>query len=273
MADTGKSGIHAGHRARIRERFRHEGLTGFSEHEVLELLLTYAIPQRDVNPLAHELIAMFGSLAGVLEADEEELLRVPGVGANTASILTLIPPLLSYYQMNVMGPRPMINNLADAKAYCKALFLGAHRERVYMICVDQSGRVLHPALLHEGTLDEVTLYPREIVQTALRHNAYGVILAHNHPGGIPAPSHADYVTTENIVNSLKIVGIRVVDHIIIAGDSSYSMTRASQRGDGLGNDLSYQVRSSIVSGTRGSLRAQSDGEWISLSFEGWEEQP
>ena len=273
MSDTRKSGIHAGHRARIRERFRQEGLAGFSEHEVLELLLTYAIPQRDVNPLAHELIAMFGSLAGVLEADEEELLRVSGVGANAASIITLIPPLLAYYQMNAMGTRPVINNLADARTYCSALFMGAHRERVYMICIDQSGRVLHPALLHEGTLDEVTLYPREIVQTALRHNAFGVILAHNHPGGIAAPSHADYVTTENIVSALGIVNIRVVDHIILAGNSSYSMTRASQHGDGLGKDLSYMIRSSVVSGKRGNLRAQTEGEWISLSFGEGEIQP
>ena len=273
MTDTRKSGIHAGHRARIRERFRQEGLTGFSEHEVLELLLTYAIPQRDVNPLAHELVALFGSLAGVLEADEEELLRVSGVGANAASLITMIPPLLAYYQMNAMGTRPVINNLADARAYCGALFMGAHRERVYMICIDQSGRVLHPALLHEGTLDEVTLYPREIVQTALRHNAYGVILAHNHPGGIAAPSRADYETTQNIVAALAIVQVRVVDHIILAGDSSYSMTRASQHGDGLGKDLSYLMRSSTVSGTRGNLRAQADGEWIGLSFEAGENQP
>ena len=273
MTDTRKSSIHAGHRARIRERFRQEGLTGFSEHEVLELLLTYAIPQRDVNPLAHELINRFGSLAGVLEADEQELLRVSGVGANAASILTLIPPLLAYYQMNALGARPVIQNLAEARAYCHALFMGAHRERVYMLCMDQVGHVLHPALLHEGTLDEVKLYPREIVQTALRYNAYGVILTHNHPGGIAVPSHADYVTTKSIVVALATVQVRVVDHIIVAGASSFSINRACQHGDGLGKDLSYLIRSSVVSGTRGSLRAQPGGEWISLTFDDTEDQP
>ena len=220
MPETRKSGIHAGPRGRIRERFRKEGLTGFSEHEVLELLLTFAIPQRDVNPLAHELIDLFGSLAGVLEANEQELMRTCGVGENAASLLTLITPLLSYYQMNALGERPIINNLADAKAYCAALFMGAHRERVFMICLDQSGHVLHRALMQEGTLDEAPLYPREIVSTALRYNAFGVILTHNHPGGIAAPSNADYRATQAILTALSTIDVRVVDHVIIAGDSS-----------------------------------------------------
>ena len=273
MSDTRRPGIHAGHRARIRQRFRQEGLSAFSEHEVLELLLTFAIPQRDVNPLAHELVSLFGSLAGVLEADEKELLRVPGVGENAASLITLIPPLLSYYQLSAMGERPVINTLADAKAYCAALFAGAHRERIYMICLDQSGHVLHPALMHEGTLDEVPLYPREIISTALLYNAFGVIITHNHPGGIAAPSRADYAATDALVKALATIDVRVVDHVIIAGNASYSMSRASQLGDGTGSDLSYLMRSSAVPGTRGNLRASAEGDWICLSASDGETVP
>ena len=146
MAEKEKS-IHAGHRERIRNRLRNEGLASFSEHEVLELLLTYAIPRQDVNPMAHELIARFGRLSNVLEADESELLQVKGLGANAALLLTMMPQLMRYYQMNALGERPVIVNLSDAEAYCAPLFLGAHEEHIYLICLDQKGHVLHLSLL------------------------------------------------------------------------------------------------------------------------------
>lgn len=267
-----ESALHSGHRERIRERFRTEGLSGFSEHEVLELLLTYAIPQRDVNPLAHHLIDTFGSLANVLDADIDELTRVAGVGTNTATMLTLVPQLLSFYQISALGKRPVIRNFEQARSYCGALFMGARCERVYMICLDQSGRVIHPVLLHEGTLDEVSLYPREIVRIALRHNSYGVLLAHNHPGGDAGPSQADYDTTRAIVSALLSVQVRVIDHLIFTKDVVYSMTRASQiSGDGGG--FSYMMRSSDVSLSRGSLRTQDEDDWISLTFDGGKGAP
>ena len=270
MAETAKksAGIHAGHRERVRERFRQEGLAAFSEHEVLELLLTYAIPQRDVNPLAHELIAQFGSLAGVLEADERELLRVDGVGAKAASLLTLIPQLLGRYQMSRMGARPVIENLAQAKEYCGALFFGAQEERVYMICMDQAGHVLHPALVRKGTLDAVPLYAREIVELALRYNPYAVLLTHNHPSGYAFPSQADYDVTSMIVGALTVVGVRVVDHLILSPYDAYSMTQHSEMGDTcLTDDFSYRTRSSSVPGKRGSLRADEDDSWICLTVD------
>lgn len=145
--------VHAGHRARLRERFLKEGLSGFSEHEVLELLLMFAIPQKDVNPLAHALIGRFGSLSAVLEASPAELMRVAGVGQNAAALLSLMPQLMGYYQHSAMGAKPSITNLSGAKRYAGALFFGVHEECVYMICLDQSGRVLSPALLHKGTID------------------------------------------------------------------------------------------------------------------------
>ena len=111
----------------------------------------FAIPQRDVNPLAHRLIERFGSLSAVLETAPSELKRVDGVGENAAVLLSLMPQLLSYYQHSAMGSKPVITNLAEARRYAGALFFGLHEERVYMICMDQSGRVLRPALLHKGT--------------------------------------------------------------------------------------------------------------------------
>ena len=144
-------GIHAGHRERLRERFRREGLEGFSEHEVLELLLMYAIPQKDVNPLAHTLIKHFGSLAGVLDAHESELTNVPGIGKNAALLLTLMPKLFGVYQRSSLGAKPTLSTLGDAKKFCSSLFMGVHDERFYAICLDQMGHVLYTELLFEGT--------------------------------------------------------------------------------------------------------------------------
>lgn len=259
--------IHAGHRERVRERFRTGGLQSFSEHEVLELLLMYAIAQRDVNPLAHELIARFGTLSNVLDADESELMRVPGVGRNAALLLTMMPQLMRRYQQSALGTKPVITNFEEARAYCAPLFWGAKDEHVYLICLDQSGRVLHPALLHTGTIDEVPLYPRLVVETAIRHHAHAVLLAHNHPGGIAEPSQADYDATVSLVSTLGGIQIRLMDHLIFSDERVYSMIRSSQFGsDHPDSNFSYVVRSRNVPGRRGTLKEEND-EWICLTEE------
>lgn len=264
MEKNEKKSIHAGHRERLRERLRKEGLESFSEHEVLELLLTYAIPQRDVNPLAHELIARFGSLSNVLNADEEELLRVSGVGKNAALLLSMMPQLMRYYQLNALGDKPTIINLSDAKAYCAPLFLGAVQEHLYMVCMDQSGRVQHLSLMHSGTADEVAVYPQLIAKTALRYNAFAVLLAHNHPSGMLYPSQADLDSTCAVVSALAAIGVRLVDHLIFAGGESYSMIRSSIYGDmEAPEDFSYMMKSRNVPGARGRLRETQDG-WFFL---------
>lgn len=220
-----KESIHAGHRERIRQRFREQGLTGFAEHEALELLLTFAIARKDVNPLAHELIAQFGSLSAVLEADESELLRVKGVGENTAALITLMPELFGFYRRSAMGERPRVTNYAEAKAYCQSLFFGAQEEMVYVLCLDQGGRVIHPALLRRGTVDEVSIYPREVVEMVIRYHAHAVLLTHNHPSGSAYPSQADIDVTMRIVKALDAIGVAMTDHLILSGDEVYSMMR------------------------------------------------
>ena len=262
MADKEKS-IHSGHRERIRNRVRNEGMYSFSEHEVLELLLTYAIPRQDVNPLAHELIARFGRLSNVLEADEKELLQVKGMGASAALLLTMMPQLMRYYQRNAMGERPVIINLADAKAYCGPLFLGAHEEHIYLLCLDQKGRVRHLALLQTGTIDEVPLYPRKVVEMALRHNAHSVILAHNHPSGIAEASQADVNTTREIASALHMIGIKLVDHVIFAGEGCYSMVRERKMEQEM-DDASVSYVGGNALGRRAGLREEQE-EWIALT--------
>lgn len=264
MAEKEKS-IHAGHRERIRERLRTAGLSAFSEHEVLELLLTYAIPQRDVNPLAHELIAVFGSLNAVLSADENELLRVKGMGKSAALLLTMMPQLMRYCQMNALGERPRIMTVTDARAYCAPLFFGVTEEQIYMLCLDQAGHVLHRTLLHTGTVDQVALHPRTVVETALRHSAYSVILAHNHPSGVAAPSQQDLDVTKQITTALYLIGIQLVDHMIFAGHEAYSMIRGRPiSGAAEETPFCYVVSAAQK---RGGLRDE-EYEWVSFAPDG-----
>ena len=265
MADKEKS-MHAGHRERLRERLRTAGLSAFSEHEVLELLLTYAIPQRDVNPLAHELIAVFGSLNAVLSADENELLRVKGMGRSAALLLTMMPQLTRYCQMHSLGERPTIVTMEDARAYCAPLFFGVAEEQIYMLCLDQAGHVLHRSLLHTGTVDQVALHPRTVVETAIRHKAHSVILAHNHPSGVAAPSQPDIDVTKRITTALYLIGIQLVDHMIFAGSEAYSMVRGRCMG-AAGEDaaFSYMVRAGEKQAS--GLRDE-EYEWVSLAPDG-----
>lgn len=261
MTEKEKS-IHAGHRERLRERLRTAGLGAFSEHEVLELLLTYAIPQRDVNPLAHELIAVFGSLNGVLNAQESELLRVKGMGKNAALLLTMMPQLMRYYQLHARQERPVILTQADARAYCTPLFLGAAEEAIYMLCLDQAGHVLHRALLHTGTVDCVALHPRKVVEIALRHGAYSVMLVHNHPSGAAFPSRQDVEATRQITSALYPIGIQLVDHMIFAGEDVYSMIRGRLMG-GAREDAGFCYAVPAQDAQAGGLR-DAQYEWVSF---------
>lgn len=220
-----RTSVHKGHRERLKQRMFREGLQGFAPHEALELLLCFAIPQRDVNPLAHQLLAVFGSLSGVLEASPEELLRCPGVGANAAALLTMMPQLAGYYMRDKLRERPVLQNAGEAGAYCRTLFFGQANEAVYMICLDAQARVIHPALLQQGTIDESAVYARDVMETALRHNAHTVVLTHNHPGGTPLPSPADYEVTKMVIDTLSVVGISTIDHIIVADGEFFSMAQ------------------------------------------------
>lgn len=214
--------LHEGHRQRVRARFLAEGLDAFEDHQVLELLLFYSIPIRDTNELAHRLIKEFGSLANVLEADPRELCRIPGVKENTAVLLSLLPQLARRYFKGKWGGKPELNSSSKAGEYAVSLFVGRSYEAFYIVCLDAQNRVNYAALVQEGTINEAAVYPRLVVEAALRHQANCVILAHNHPGGTLRPSEADIQVTKKIVAALGSIGVHVADHIIVAGEGYYS---------------------------------------------------
>jgi DNA repair protein RadC len=216
--------VHSGHRQRLKETALETNLAGLSSYQVLELLLFYAMPYRDTNELAHELIEHFGSLAGVLNADYQRRLEVKGVGPHAATLLTLMPALYRRYQQDLGEEKTSLLNREQSLKYIRCLFIGKSYEEFYMVCLNSQYRVLQPVMLNRGSLSEVTVYPRVAVEVALRHKAKYVILAHNHPGGSIQPSADDVKLTEKITAVLAELSIRVLDHLVISGDSYFSFS-------------------------------------------------
>lgn len=214
--------MHEGHRKRLKQRFLEEGLDSFEDHQVLELLLFYAIPRKDTNELAHKLIQKYGSLSAVLESDSIELATTDGISDNSAVLLTLIPSISRYYLKDKWGKKERIDSSTKAGKYSVDLFAGRSYEMFYLICLDTQNKITHAALVHEGTINEVPIYPRIIVETALRHKANSVVLAHNHPSGTIEISKADEEATKKIKAALNAISIQVMDHIIVAGNSYIS---------------------------------------------------
>lgn len=221
----GKESIHTGHRARLKQEFMTRGLDGWPEHKVLELLLCYAIPQGDVNPLAHRLVERFGDLAGILDAPMEALKEVPGMGEHSAVLMKLIPQVCGRYLSEVQGVRPdeTADRVTDYARLLLPCFMGATHEKCCMISLDSRRKVVGVDVISEGSLDSVNLDARIVMETALLRNARGVVLAHNHVGAYATPSLADIETTRDLVTLLERVRIQLIDHLVFNGEEYTSM--------------------------------------------------
>lgn len=217
--------VHEGHRQRLRDRFLTDGLDGFAPHEVLELLLCYAIPQRNVNPLAHELLAHFGTLHSVFEAAPEQLMQVEGIGPYAAAFLHLMAPLSRRIELSRMGQKPRLQNRKEAQAYCVNLLSGLHHEHFYLLALDMQMFLTGTVLIGQGSLTEVPAYPRLAVEAAIKSGAHSVILCHNHPGGSAEPSQADLQATYRLAEALSGIDVPVADHIIVAGIQAVSLVQ------------------------------------------------
>ena len=224
--------IHKDHRQRVRERYLKEGLDGFSEVQVLELLLFYVIPRQDTNPIAHRLLKRFGSLYQVLEAPVEELEKVEGIGPNAALLLSLITAVARVYAVNRTEKQKILRTIEDCGEYLKSFFIGRRSEMVYLLCLDAKCKVLGCREIGEGSVNSANVPIRRIVETALGLNATSVMLAHNHPSGIALPSGEDVLTTHRVAAALSTVDIVLVDHIIVADDDYVSMVQSGHRFDG-----------------------------------------
>lgn len=209
-------GVHDGHRDRMRRRFLANDLRGFAEHEALELLLYYAIPRGDVNPLAHALMDRFGSLSGVLAAPAELLTQVEGVGERTAMLLRLVPQIAQKARLADLEREVVLNTREKVGAYLLELFSQERNEAVYQVCLDGKGKLLACRRLGEGSASAVNLDVRKIVQNAITFCASSVILAHNHPSGVALPSQEDYAATQRVKTALESVDVKLEDHLVVA---------------------------------------------------------
>ena len=216
-------GVHDGHRKRLKTQFLIHG-EDFHDHQLLELLLCYAIPQGDVNGLAHALLDQFGSLAGVFDALPPSLARVDGVGEHTAVLLKLIPKLAGRYSTIRSSPGDILASSRAARDYLLPYFqTGPRNEMVYLVCMDAKYKVLGCHKLGEGTVNAADITPRRVVELALAHNASAVLLAHNHVSGLALPSNADLLTTETLARVLREVGVELADHLIFTEDDMVSL--------------------------------------------------
>lgn len=211
-----------GHRNRVRERYLNTGLDTFQDYEALELLLFYAIPRKDTKSTAKNLISRFGSLPAVLDATLEELTEA-GLSPNAAILLKLVPDMNRYYAVKTDGAGQKVHSTSDAGKILCAMFRHEQTESVRLLCLNAGGKVLKLALLNEGDINAVHFSVRKIVETALSAKAVSVILSHNHPGGTLTPSREDLDATNSAKAALSTVGIQLLDHLIISGDSYCSL--------------------------------------------------
>lgn len=218
--------IHNGHRQRLKDRFRAEGLDHFSERHALELLLFYAIPQRDTAPLAQELLDRFGSLPQVMEAPIQELEKVPGVGANVSTLLALSTAFGRYYMVKRTSNAAILNTTELCGNYLLQHFRGRRNETVFLLCLDAKCKLLSCKEVGEGSVNSANIPIRRVVELALAVNATTVVLAHNHPSGIAVPSDEDVLTTRRLAVALDAVEICLADHIVVADDDYVSMLQS-----------------------------------------------
>jgi len=214
-----KPNLHKGHRERMKNRYISKGFRDFEPHELIEILLYYGVPQRDTNPLAHELFNTFGSVNAVLSADREILCAVKGVSPNLATFLNLVGDIHRFCSEEAMPTGMTLRYTTDFVSFLQPRFDRLPVEQVWIVCMDVLARVVGVHQISSGSPISSEINVRRIMQLALADNASSLIIAHNHPSGIALPSEPDILATIELAKALKGVGIRLRDHLIFARDN------------------------------------------------------
>lgn len=219
---------YSGHRARLRERFARSGLDGFADYEVVELLLTLAIPRSDVKQPAKALIGRFGNLRGILDAPADELSTVAGIGSVTPVALQIIKAAAVVYLRQAGEDRDSLAEPQRLADFWRLRIGASANERFEVAYLDSAHRLLRDGVetLEEGTIDRAAVYPRRVLESALKRSAAALVLAHNHPNGQVAPTEQDKLLTRAIVLAAETIQMRVVDHLIVSKDEVFSFRRA-----------------------------------------------
>ncbi|WP_069989105.1 JAB domain-containing protein [Massilioclostridium coli] len=207
--------LHKDHRKRVKARYLSLGLDAFTGHNILEFLLFFAIPQKDTNEIAHQLMNQFGSFSAVLDASLDELMEVDGIGEHAAILLHLIPDLARAYLEDKAEPHQKYDTPQKLMEFFKPKFIGLKQEVLYAVCLDNTNHMVSCTKLAEGFSDSVSLPIEEIVKFSFRYNAKNIILAHNHPFGLANPSASDQISTIELKKALSALNIYLIDHIIV----------------------------------------------------------
>ncbi|WP_072371765.1 DNA repair protein RadC [Hyphomicrobium sp. NDB2Meth4] len=214
---------HAGHRQRLRERFRKGGADALPDYELLELLLFRALPRRDTKGIAKQLLARFGTFAEVINAPEQRLKEVKDVGDSVITELKLVRAAALRMMRSELVQRPALSSWKQVLDYLYAAQSHEHREQFRILFLDKRNRLIADEVQQQGTVDHTPVYVREVVKRALELSATAIILVHNHPSGDPTPSRADIDMTKQIIQSAAPLGISVHDHIIVGREGHASL--------------------------------------------------
>ncbi len=213
-----------GHRQRLKKRYMEGGFSSFSDHEVLELIYFYAVPMKDTKPLAKKMLQSFGSLQSVLEASPQEIMSTCNVTENVAILFSLMLQTYEVY-LDCDDKKIIFKNPDVVYRYLRKFFINKKHEHFYMVCLDQNKKLINTHLISEGSTTEIQVYIRNIFEIAIKTEAVNVILVHNHPSGECLPSKSDILTTDQIINHLELISVKVLDHMIITKDNYYSFAK------------------------------------------------
>lgn len=213
---------HLGHRNRLHQKMAEAGADTFLEHEILDLLLTYAIPRKDTKPLAWTLLKRFGSLNNVLDAEETALLETPGIGPHTAQLIKLVRNLLKRYTLAQVKKNIQIRTPQQVLNYCRASLADKKEEFLELLFLSVRNTLISTRIISAGEINQVSASPRKVVEWALKEKASALILVHNHPSGDASPSEEDLQLTQAIAQAARFFDIHIQDHIIIAKGMYYS---------------------------------------------------
>lgn len=220
--------LHKEHRERMRKQFLAEGFSeNSSEHKLLEMLLFFAIPRKDTNEIAHLLIKRFGTLGGVFEAPTEELIKIDGVGVNTAMLLKLMVPVTKKYMASKTSKVNIYENMNAICDYLAGKYFGCNEEMFAITTFNSKGAIVGFDILANGDCVAVNVSMRQILETVIRNKAVCAVISHNHPGGTAIPSTDDINATRKIAETLNSIDVRLLDHIILCDDDYVSLAQSS----------------------------------------------
>lgn len=219
---TIKKPHYGGHRSRLRKRFLENGRRALADYELLEMVLYGAIPRSDVKPLAKNLIAEFGSFAGVVQAEAAQLQKIAGVGEAVLASIKLLEAAAELMLLQKASDAPILQTWDALLNYCKIAMAERAQEEFHILFLNNKNRLMLDEMQNRGTVDRTPAYPREVVKRALEIGASSIIIVHNHPSGDPTPSKEDVVLTKAIALAANAMNIRLHDHLIVSRSGHFS---------------------------------------------------